>query len=864
MITARCCFVVGVVLALAVGCNPLGAVGDSCEGAPCARGLVCDDGVCSEPGPPPPPPCVSIEDCALAGSSDGRTCVDGECGYATCFTDVACGSRICIDGSCTERILCLTDKGCDGGAVCVDNVCRPPCLADEDCGLSIAGFSLQVCVDGECLQRCLNDATCFGGGLCEGGICVAVECAVDDDCDGDTVACTDGRCAPYTPCAADVDCFDANFRCDLDLAPARCVERPTCFNDAVCGFDALCLANHCRPTSGCFVDDDCSGDNDECVGGRCVSAPACRAAADCSTAQTCVNLRCVAAVDVEADDFLVADDAGPCVGDDDDDDCVRTYVVGESSVFRVQGLLAGAPVLAVPAVASTDRDVVAASITDAAVIIDAVDVGTAVVAIGPHTAAVVVVEAAAADEVVVLVTNDLGTPVGGAAVEVVAVDRQTVARGQSDAAGVFRSNALADVSTIVVRSGGRGTAMVFAVDDDVVGAAWRLMLPRIAVVGAPVATATIAVTTSGDELGPVGLGLALPSLPSPSALSLTALLGDDVAASLTIPVIGTVPVAVPSALSVTATIPLLGEQVLRDRSEVVVAAGPAWALALEGRRQNDTLTSLALGGNLRAFALELFEQSETLDVELVALGTIAAAPLVADSSDRDGDGDTAESVADFAAGPSFAVRPSQAPTERSSVVVRSADSGVDEAVIVAGFDLPGRVVISGVGIARGLTNFEGLPLPESFKSSAAPMALSRAGRVVVVAGIFNDDDGLASRLIFKDARLPASADLGVLLAPPEGAFVVDDLPAAGDRSVLVSSNDSSVDLVWLRLVDGTDVIDLYAGPGGIVRLPRETAAARLQSTTILRTGGVSTLRATAGPRRLDDVAGALATAPAGR
>jgi hypothetical protein len=192
--------------------------------------------------------------------------------------------------------------------------------------------------------------------VCEGNICVEPACVVDDDCDGDTVICNTGRCESYTPCATDPDCFDANLRCDTEAIPVRCVERPTCSNDAACGLTALCLDNHCRPVDSCLLDDDCVDASDECVGGRCVSAAACRSSADCSADKACVNTRCVPTEAVTPDAVLLGDDAGLCAG------CTRVLVVDEVNTFASQAYAAGEAAFARTTAVSSDEDAVGVDI----------------------------------------------------------------------------------------------------------------------------------------------------------------------------------------------------------------------------------------------------------------------------------------------------------------------------------------------------------------------------------------------------------------------------------------------------------------------------------------------------------------------
>lgn len=844
--------VVLVVVAALSACSPLGGRGSRCDRGPCAAGLVCtDEGLCDDPPAPPvppEPPCDGAEDCPLDGDTSGRACVDGVCGFADCTFDLQCGSRICVDGQCATPQVCVTDDTCDNGQLCLDNICRDPCLADDDCGIAIGGISLNTCVEGRCLQRCLNDATCFGGGVCEGNICVEPACTVDDDCDGDTVVCNAGRCESYTPCTTDPDCFDANLRCDTEATPVRCVERPLCNNDATCGLSALCLDNHCRPVDGCFVDDDCVDASDECVGGRCVASPACRTSADCSADKACVNTRCVTTAIGTPDTVIVGDDAGVCEG------CQRVLVVGEVDTFTSLGLREQAPVFA-PVEASSNESAIASVDVDGATFQLSANAEGRTEINGLFARIIVsVVPAASLDELLVLLVDESGAPVADATVSVTHSSGVNTS-ATTDALGTLRVAAEDVVDVLCTASDGRAVALVFDSNEVLAGTAWRLMLPAAPRAVTSAAPARLTITSTGDELGDVGLGLAVPAVASINDVTLTRLFGDNVAGQLELPVIGALPVTVSSAMSLEASLPLVGAQVVRANSDIVVVPGPTFALALEGRRDQGTLTSLALGGSLRELVLSLLSDSETLDVELASF-TGTELPLVADAADRDNDGDTTEGIADFDGGAVLAVAPGLSPQERSSVVVALPDS-VEQALLVAGYRLPNQLVPAGVSVLTGLVNFEGVPLAESFKVQSATAALSLAPRVVVVTAL-SDDDTTHARVLYRGRQLPTQEDLGAMPAPPSGSFVVDNLPAAGDRSVVVAN--TSGDLVRARLLHNGRVVDVYSAATSTLRLPRALTTATLSTTTVFRAGGTAALAATGGPKRIDETAAALASA----
>jgi len=830
-----------------VACAPVGLKGDPCDDAPCAPGLICtDEGVCDEAPPPPPPPCVEDSECLLDGDASGRVCDDGVCRFDDCATDAQCGTRICVEGTCAPRIPCVDDGQCDGGDLCVDNACRPPCRADDDCGLGIGGFGLQACVDGRCLQRCLGDGTCFGGGLCEDNVCVEPECAEAVDCGDGNVLCDGGRCTSFTPCASDDECFDPNLECAVDLEPARCIERPLCRSDAECGLSGICLELHCRPAEVCAVDEDCTRDVDECVGGRCVRSPACRSGADCEADERCVNLACVPApTPGDAARIDVADAFGPCV-----EGCRRVLFVGERLEVLAQGFDdAGLPIEAnIPLVA--DDDGVAT--------IEAAGVGAAITAIAPGSVAlgvggavidVVVVAPAGPTELVVVVAEPDGAAPTGldllAGGGLVAID----------AAGVARVADLSGAVEVVARAGdGRGVGVVGV---EGAGTTLRLALPVASPTTAE-APLSVTVTSTGDETGPVGLGLVLPSVASPSELTLGRLLGDVVQAPLTLPIIGTLPVGLPSSMTAEATLQFLGAQNLRERAEVVVAPGPALVLAIEDRREQDVMINLALGGDPLAFALELLGDSETADVVIAEAGLAEERALVPDAADRDGDGNTDEPVPDFAGAPLVDVRPGRPPQERGAVTA-SLPEGAVAGVVVAGFVLPGRLVPAGASVLRGLEDGEGVSLPESYKAVPAPAGLARARRSVAVVADFGDD-ALSSRAFLVGDALPVDARAGALLAPPTGGRLLLDLPGPGDTTALLPTVDGA-DLLRLRLRDDDGVVEIYAVPAASLTLPKGVGTAALERLDAFAVGGLGAF--TPGlPGSVDVVATKAASAPA--
>jgi hypothetical protein len=800
---------------LGAACAPWSVAGEACLDAPCAPGLVCTDGICVEPPPPPPPPCATDDECALDGDASGRVCDAGICRFASCAIDAQCGTRICVQGSCAPAVVCSVHVDCGSYPleICDDGTCRPACFDDSACGPSLGGLGLQTCVEGRCLARCLNDATCLGQGICEAGACQAPECTGDDDCGEGDVFCDGGRCTAFAPCAADNDCFDPNFFCDIDDTPVRCAERPTCRADAECGADALCLDAHCRPTTGCFVDEDCGDADDECVAGRCVRRPACRGDDDCETGRVCAGLACVAAPEtVAVVSVVVADDLGACVAARP---CRRVLFAGEALSFRWQGFDA-AGLAVVGAVAVGAEGAVAAAATGDAIAVSTIGPGSGRVTVGDVVIEVVVVEPVV--PLAVLVQRKEGGPADGVAVT---VGDRVVATAADGLALFDPAPAGADTILAVAASPARGVLLV----DDIGARIATGGRVRLVIDDAPVPTTAApllaTVQTTGDELGPVGIGAVLPALPGPERADVVALFGDVARGQVTLPVVGAIPIALPASLSLSASLPLVGEQQVRPLAELSPVAGPSFAFALEDRREQQDLVQIALAADPYEFVLDLAEQSEGLDAAIVPLGIVEERPLVADIDDRDGDGDTAERVADFAAAPTVNTVPSVPPRERTGVKCRPPADGADRALVVVGLDLPGRFVVTGTGVVRGATGFEDVPLAEGMKSVPPPANLTRTRRALAVHAFFADQ-AFASRAVVRADKLAAEVDLGALLDPPSGAFVLADLPTPGDRSVILPA-DPAVTHVRVTLdvvIDGAAVVlDAWSATTGALRLP---------------------------------------------
>jgi hypothetical protein len=841
-------------------CRPVGLEGDSCEDGPCALGLVCVDEVCERPEvlPEPPPPCEADSDCTLNGNADGRVCEEGECGFADCTFDLECGSRVCDDGSCRDREPCFGDGDCDDSSICTDGVCRTPCFLDDEC--AIGGLPLAACVEGECSQRCFGDVTCLGGGICEANVCVDPQCTFDEECIGDgSYFCDAGRCTQYTPCDEDDDCFDPNFQCN-DLG--RCEERPACRVDAECGA-GLCVDLHCRDAVSCVDGAECAA-GEECIAGRCTTEPQCRASTECEAGSVCDGARCVPAPELVEADTLAADyGLGACTSDAAGP-CAAVLVVGETFDFMLQGYgPAGLPVAA-----QLDAQLTLLDAAHGALALDAAGAhvtalaassGTLVVTSGDAVVTIAltfVADGASACDVVV-VDEARGAPVEGA--EVRCGDGALQVTG---ADGHASADFVVGEHGVRVRSvDGRGVALLTAP-----AGSWRVVL---AASSAPVGAAGMRVTvaSSGDEAGPVGISFALPALSRARDASLLALFGGPFVGTLTLPLLGDVPVALPASAVVDGAVPLGEPQTVKAEALLLAPAGPALGVAFEARYESDALVQLALGADPVEIALDLAVQAEGADGRVFGAGVIQSTALVIDGDiadgieDVDGDGDITELVPDYASFPSLEIVPDQAPALRTSLTAGSPPAGARTRMVAScGVQTAGRYLPLGVTSVFGGDADPARP-GEQLKLVAAGAALAQAPRACAVHAVF-DADATSSFAVARMDGVPALVDVGGLLAPPAGAFILADVPEAG-RDSIVLPGGAEGDAVAVTLFDGSALWQVIGPAGGSLVLPPDVAPLLLAGTTVLRADDAfGSLRVGARPvRSIVDGARAAASAP---
>lgn len=770
------------VLVLFSGCRPFAEAGESCTENPCAVGLQCVTGICMVPPdiPEPAPPCEDLTDCLFNGSTDGRSCEEGTCVWISCSSDGDCGTRVCDEGVCTERTVCVADDDCKDGQICDEGACRSPCVNDEDCAES----GLDTCVEGRCYQSCFIDLLCFGG-ICEDGICVDAECEEDLDCGEENVACENGRCISFLGCEEDEDCFDPDYYCN-ELN--RCEERPGCQSDAECGPSGLCLGGLCRDALSCFDSDDCET-GQECIGEKCVSRPECRSNIDCSGEQICVNQSCADPSYSEPSALALQSPFGVCESDGTGA-CRLQLFPGERFVMDAAAFdETDAPILADLTFDTADPNV---ATIDSSGLLSAVAAGTTTVQVSHtggtlvHTAfEVEVLAESAVDSLRVLVVDALtGLPVEGALIYA------GLEGGVTDVSGlyVFDEEPTFDpalTTYIGAYAADRGGFMVL--DLPLTGDV-RLPLPSPQLEDPVSAGFSGTVTSTGDELGSTGIGVALPCLNHVSEGTLDGLFSDAAYGAIEVPLLGAVPVEVPANMMYETSLPLAGNQVVRDKFYTSAKSGRCVATALESRNEGDGLGELFGGATAIGRVLDLASTAEGMDILLQSTGRLEALPMIVDGAgegiyeDFDNDGNLDELVPNFSQLPELDISPSRAPTERVGVRLSSDSATVDGDVFVAL-----GLKINGVGfVTTGIGRLDAFS-PSDYQQVkvVAPDAWAAGAKRQGIAELLYSDSTLSSVLLYSGPSFAAKQFFGDFLSPPEGTFALEDLPTAGSRLLIL-------------------------------------------------------------------------------
>lgn len=744
-----------------------------------------------------PEGCVSSEECELT-----EVCDEGACDEVGCNSDSQCPEdALCIGSICRYAPVCNGDGDCaDVLGVCEDGRCVPGCNDNDDCG----GSRATGCIDNACVFFCDSSATCADGEACIDGFCQPPLCESDDDC-GRREVCNEGVCERFEGCEDDFDCPDGQF-CD---PRGNCRTPEGCVSDLECGDGEICEAGSCITAAECTGDGDCA-DTDTCIAGLCVP-DLCRGDVDCEDGQVC--------------------DAGVCI--DVPDTTVETVIIltvppvvspGDSVAFTAVALDTDGQV--VPGITFDFSSSDAGVGTFAEATFEAGDeAGETEVTATPFGESVPVSEPVVVTNVgpepetlqFVVINRETGAPVEGA---LVFADDE--AAGETGASGSYEADTEATLWTFV--SPGYNYLSVTA---EVIEASPSnsIVIELAEATGSGDAAGFTGeldfsgVTTSGDA----SIGLAGAAIGGSLVdLDLQRLLGDSFNTDVSVPGLGGGEFPLPGGLVAVVDFfgigPIKGEYYARNRG------GFTFAWALGGKVDVFSLVGLFTGGGgadfgtILATVLPLFEG---FDHDLEAR-TLDAVPLVPDSDDIDGDGNTTELIADYDSFPTVDMRPDVPQAYRTEVRFPEVPviNGEPAPVIL----LVGGVIVEGVGfVPTGISAAEGgtadVPDPVVLRMAPSHSGLG-IGDFAVIALTFGTDGAgvgpgglqLPSDLagtLFSGDRLPELIDFGTVGFPEfadGGVWDADSrsfggASAVGDmgRITIVGSSNS-----WEVYATGTD------------------------------------------------------------
>lgn len=690
-------------------CGAMRCHGNACEAKSCTdtsmcEGWYCDNGTCTDPGT-----CTTTADCP----PDFSCGADGKCTYTpptTCEADQDCtaANTICVAGMCVLPTACEETADCPQGQRCINMVCNDPCMSNSDCGSAIYACNMMT---GECQQRCANDNQCPANTICESFLCVAAECTMDSDCTGTgMVECQGeenghGRCNEIFACDAPGGC-PVGTACNM--MTNRCEALPECVGDRDCDADEYCELGYCQPSSTCSAQQPCPA-NYDCIGGTCVPE-LCRGNADCTVpGETCV--------------------AGSC------EPPPSTMFITQVRILTPAGFVRPGTTYRFIAVALDQTGAIIPGVTFnwgssmepvATIDADGLATGGAVAgttlitaSVNNHSASVNLTnlgELAATSVRITVVSAAGGAPISGAAVDLEGSFAATSVTTGADGVAVFE-NIPAGSYAVTAGSSNYDYVSILGIETrDVL-----LPLP-------PVTKPTVAGGIKGSvdftnvtAQGAVSLSLNGASIGSPLvAFDPGALFGGDLfTLHINIPGQGNVDVPAPAAS--TLAVDFLGTPInLKDTYYARGATGIRGGWSFAGRFGLDVLRgNTGAGGNLIGAILP-YLQRFTHGVRPVV--DVVALPTVTDTNDIDGDGDTAESVPNYAQFPSVALTPDTAQALRYNIAVDNlpvVTAGNANALIVIGGVLLPSVGFVPLGL-DGLNDDSGNGIVEPFTTKIAP------------------------------------------------------------------------------------------------------------------------------------------------
>ncbi|MBR4984370.1 MAG: hypothetical protein IKY83_01345 [Proteobacteria bacterium] len=216
------------------------ASGKPClEDVPCAKDLVCTDGICTQA--PEDTSCVT-KGCPFGEFCDGEKCVNAIPTGKPCVESVPCEEgAYCANDVCTPHLTegsaCTKSDVCASDLSCIVGTCRKPLTKGDSCAgdLELSCPIPLICGPAQkCADYVSIGDTCGDTEICETGNCIDGTCKppakLGEACDeinacDKALACQDGVCLQtYGTCKYNSDCAADSYCCTL----------PACDTPEVC------------------------------------------------------------------------------------------------------------------------------------------------------------------------------------------------------------------------------------------------------------------------------------------------------------------------------------------------------------------------------------------------------------------------------------------------------------------------------------------------------------------------------------------------------------------------------------------------------------------------------------------------------
>ncbi|MBO4351799.1 MAG: hypothetical protein J6A01_12770, partial [Proteobacteria bacterium] len=210
----------------------------------------------------------------INAGENARKNAHSKCAFALILSTILM-AQACDEGSSSPKAPIDDDpcSACGPEQVCKNDTCydpNDPCIA---CGPN------QVCKDGTCYEQDPNDpcSACGPDQICKNGKCY--------DSDDPCLQCTGNQVCVDKTCKNP----DDGAKCDPE-----CTDGKQCID----GRCALCIGSECffdgdddpvDPQEDCQIDEDCSGEDQICENGECISSVC---DPECSDGQSCERGKC--------------------------------------------------------------------------------------------------------------------------------------------------------------------------------------------------------------------------------------------------------------------------------------------------------------------------------------------------------------------------------------------------------------------------------------------------------------------------------------------------------------------------------------------------------------------------------------------